>query len=56
MLDVLLIFEWLQANLATVRELKYGVEKMSKANNVANFTLALIKAFEVLDFVSSYAS
>ncbi|CAH0395037.1 unnamed protein product [Bemisia tabaci] len=38
-----------QANLANVRRIKLGVEKMAMASNIANFTIALTKAFELLE-------
>lgn len=41
----------LQANLANVRELKMGVETIQDANNIANFTVALTRAFEILEQV-----
>ncbi|KAL1110506.1 hypothetical protein AAG570_008034 [Ranatra chinensis] len=37
-----------QANLANIRELKMGMERMKMASNIANFTIALTKAFELL--------
>ncbi|XP_008471009.1 voltage-dependent calcium channel subunit alpha-2/delta-4-like [Diaphorina citri] len=38
-----------QANLANVRELKMGVEMIGDANNIANFTVALTRAFNILE-------
>ncbi|XP_073994494.1 voltage-dependent calcium channel subunit straightjacket isoform X3 [Rhodnius prolixus] len=37
-----------QANLANIRELKMGMERMEMASNIANFSVALTKAFELL--------
>ncbi|XP_024083001.1 voltage-dependent calcium channel subunit alpha-2/delta-3 isoform X2 [Cimex lectularius] len=37
-----------QANLENIRELKMGMENMEPASNIANFTVALTKAFELL--------
>ncbi|XP_026478541.1 voltage-dependent calcium channel subunit alpha-2/delta-3-like [Ctenocephalides felis] len=38
-----------QANLANIRELKLGMENF-KTEDIANFSLALTKAFEILEF------
>lgn len=40
-----------QANLANIRELKMGMERMEMASNIANFSVALTKAFELLQEV-----
>lgn len=39
-----------QANLANIRELKNGMQKMQKAKNIANFTIALTRAFDILQY------
>lgn len=41
-----------QANLANIRSFKQGLEDM-KTENIANFSLALEKAFELLASVSN---
>uniref|UniRef100_A0A8D8S0Y7 Voltage-dependent calcium channel subunit alpha-2/delta-3 n=1 Tax=Cacopsylla melanoneura TaxID=428564 RepID=A0A8D8S0Y7_9HEMI len=38
-----------QANLANIRTLKIGVEKVGDANNIANFSVAFKRAFQILE-------
>ncbi|XP_075216891.1 voltage-dependent calcium channel subunit straightjacket isoform X2 [Lycorma delicatula] len=38
-----------QANLANVRQLKIGMEEMGVAKNIANFKVALVNAFKILE-------
>lgn len=44
---------FLQANLENVRELKLGMRNMGQATYIANFSTALITAFDILQQVST---
>lgn len=48
-----MIFFFVQATLANIRELKLGVENIAEPNNISDFSIALTKAFERLEKVLS---
>lgn len=47
-----LILKYFQANLENIRELKLGMKQLEEAKYIANFSTALITAFDILQQVS----